>query len=140
MKSISKLFDEAWEKKIQRKWDYVYIMVDLHGVILPSNYHSSNDLRFIDPHVEECLTYLSKQLDVVLIIWSSSHLKEVGHVLKWLEDCGIHFCYVNENPLEADTKYADFSKKPYFSILLDDKAGFEPSDWEELSGWIRKKQ
>lgn len=140
MKTISKLFREAWEKKESRKWQYVYIMVDLHGVILPSNYHSSNDLRFIDSYAKECLQYLSQQDDIILILWSSSYEFEITNVRRWLAKEGILFDFVNENPLELNTDYADFSKKPYFSIVLDDKGGFEPSDWYYLSQWIQLRE
>lgn len=140
MKSITKLFDEAWQKKEKRGWEFVYIMIDLHGVILPSNYHKENDLQFISPYAEMCLKWLSSQKDVVLILWSSSHLEEVSRTESWLLDKGIYFSYFNENPIEKNTEYADFSGKPYFSIGLDDKFGFEPSDWEELWKWIQEKE
>lgn len=141
MKTITQLFNAAWEKKEQRKWDYVYIMVDLHGVVLPSNYHSKNDLTFINPHAEKVLRYFSDADDIILIIWSSSHDTEISAVRLWLLRNGIGFSYVNENPLEKNTPYADFSKKPYFSIVLDDKAGFDPDeDWEELNRWIEDRE
>ena len=44
---------------------------------------------------------------------------------------GIKFDYINENPLEVNSELSDFSKKFYFNILLDDKAGFYPKeDWQ----------
>jgi len=136
MKTITQLFNEAWKKKEERGWQYIYIMVDLHGVVLRSNYHVSNDLRFTHSDAIPCLQYLSKQNDVILILWTSSHEKEIQNVLNWLSLWGIHFKYVNENPLEKDTDYASFVKKPYFSIVLDDKAGFDPDhDWSELQYW-----
>ncbi len=141
MKTIVELFKDAWQKKEERKWDFVYIMVDLHGVVLNPNYHSENDLRYISEHAEECLKNLSDRDDVKLILWSSSHDKEIESVRKWMASHGIIFDFVNENPLEKNTKYADFSKKYYFSIILDDKAGFEPSDWQDLlNGWINKRK
>jgi hypothetical protein len=60
-------------------------------------------------------------------------------VVEWLKSYNIHIKYVNENPLEKDTEYASFVKKPYFSIVLDDKAGFDPNhDWNELWIWCDK--
>jgi hypothetical protein len=46
MKTITQLFDDAWRKKKERGWQQVYIMIDLHGVVLRPNYHVSNDLEF----------------------------------------------------------------------------------------------
>ena len=141
MKTITQLFNDAWEKKEKRKWEYVYIMVDLHGVVLPSNYHSYNDLQFTNPHAEEVLRYLSNQDDIILIMWTSSHESEISVVRLWLMRKDIGFSYVNQNPLEKNTEYADFSQKPYFSIVLDDKAGFDPDvDWQELSTWITDRE
>jgi hypothetical protein len=138
MKSIPTLFSEAWEKKNQRGWKKVYIMVDLHGVVLPSSYHKKNDLQFISEYAKACLQWLTKREDVCLILWSSSHIDEIECVRTWLQGFDIKFDFVNENPLEANTSYADFSKKPYFSIVLDDKAGFEAGDWYWMLQWINK--
>jgi hypothetical protein len=140
MKSISKLFNDTWKKKDEKNWQYIYIMVDLHGVILPSNFHSSNDLRFLNEHTKDCLQYFSRQDDIILILWSASHNEEITNVRRWLAKEGILFNFINENPLEQNTEYADFSKKIYFNILLDDKAGFEPSDWKEIFEWIRLRE
>ena len=140
MKTITDLFDEAWKKKEQRGWELVYIMVDLHGVVLPPNYHKHNDLQFISPHAEECLRYLTEQEDVCLILWSSSHVEEILNVRQWLAHRRVFFSFVNENPLEKNTEYADFTKKPYFSIVLDDKAGFEPDDWEDVEVWMTRRE
>lgn len=139
MKSVSQLFNEAWKKKEDRNWDYVYIMLDLHGVVLPSNFHSG-DLQFINPLAKICLQYLSQQEDIILILWSSSHEEEIFKVRGWLASNKIGVKFVNENPLEKNTDYADFSEKPYFTLLLDDKAGFEPSDWEEINRWIQERE
>jgi len=136
MKSISQLFDEAWKKKEKRGWKVVYIMVDLHGVVLKSNYHKENDLEFINEYTQEALRWLSAREDVRLILWSSSHEKEIQSVIQWFGKHDIRIDYVNENPDEPNTEYASFDKKPYFSILLDDKAGFDPDkDWFDLWEW-----
>jgi hypothetical protein len=140
LKTISELFSDAWAKKSNRNWNYIYILVDLHGVVLPQNYHKKNDLTMISPYAEKCLKYLSDQPDVKLILWSSSYENEITVVREWLGYMGIKFSFVNENPLEKNTDYADFSKKIYFSICLDDKAGFEASDWESLLQWIHNKE
>lgn len=141
MKTITQLFDEAWKKKEERGWQQVYIMVDLHGVVLRSNYHASNDLKFTHLNTLSVLSYLSHQKDVTLILWTSSHESEIKKVIEWLGLYGIHIKYVNENPLEKDTEYASFAKKPYFSIVLDDKAGFDPDhDWTELLQWCSDRE
>ena len=139
MKTITQLFDEALEKKRERKWECIYVMVDLHGVILPSSYHLKNDLVFTNDYAKIALQTLTVVDDVKLILWTSSYPKEIDEVLAWLDKQKIYFDYVNRNPLEKNTKYADFTEKPYFNVLLDDKAGFDPSvDWEELVLYFTK--
>lgn len=119
----------------QRKWKTIYWMVDVHGVILPGSWHRENDFRFINDECQPVLEWISDRRDQKLILWTSSYQSEIEHVVNWLADQCIVVDYVNENPLEEHTKYADFSKKPYFNILIDDKAGFDPIiDWE----WIKK--
>jgi hypothetical protein len=141
MKTITQLFNEAWEKKKKRGWQQIYIMVDLHGVVLNSTYKASNELKFAHLNTMPCLSYLSNQQDVVLILWTSSHWKEIQNVISWLKSWGIHFKFINENPIEKDTEYASFTKKPYFNIVLDDKAGFDPNhDWSELLQWCANRE
>ena len=44
-----------------------------------------------------------------------------------------------ENPEIESNRYANFTKKFYYDILLDDKAGFEPNDWFEIYNFLSKK-
>lgn len=66
-----------------------------------------------------------------IILWSSSYAEPMNEVVKYLTSRGVRVDYVNENPECPSTEICDFSKKLYFDVLLDDKAGFDPdSDWE----------
>jgi hypothetical protein len=136
MKTMIQLFRETWEKKKLRGWEYVYILVDLHGVIIPPGCHNHDNLQFVSAYAEESLQYLSNQKDVKLILWTSSFKDEVDKVLQWLEKRNIYFDFVNENPMEKNNEYADFSKKFYTNIILDDKSGFETDDWFVIWHWI----
>jgi 2-methylcitrate dehydratase PrpD len=98
-------------------------------------------LKFTDLSTPTVLSYLSAQDDVILILWSSSHETEIAKVREWLETFKINIQFINENPLEDNTEYADFSKKFYFNVILDDKAGFDPSvDWLELENWAYRRE
>lgn len=47
----------------------------------------------------------------------------------------------NENLEAENTIYGDYSKKPYFNILLEDKAGFEPEkDWLDIYHYLLKRK
>lgn len=121
--------------KLKRGWSTIYWLVDVHGVIIPSSWHKANDFRFINDWCPLVLRWISDQPDQRLILWTSSFPAEGATIIEWLQKHGIHVDHYNHNPEEKNTDFADFSRKPYFNILIDDKAGFEPeTDW----GVIRK--
>lgn len=118
------------ELRPKRNWKTIYWLVDVHGVIIPGSWHRQNEFRFIVPEAKEVLQWISERNDQRLILWTSSYPKETESLVQWLADNWITVDWVNENPEEEHTEYADFSKKPYFNILIDDKAGMEPEkDW-----------
>ena len=114
-------------------WPEVYFCIDLHGTIIPGGKHSADktdELEFY-PHAKEVLQWLTKRNDIILILWTSTPRDRIGVVWDFLVENGIWFNYWNENPHAKDTPRSCFEKKPYFNVLLDDRAGFEPyTDWE----------
>lgn len=117
--------------KPKRGWKTIYWLVDVHGVIIPGSWHKENDFQFIDNWCPRVLRWISEQPDHRLILWTSSYKEELNKLGDWLFSRGITVDYINCNPEEKNTVYADFSFKPYFNILLDDKAGFDPKiDWQ----------
>lgn len=114
----------------KRGWKTIYWMVDVHGVIIPGSWHRENDFQFISKIAPIVLKWISDREDQRLILWTSSYSKEVEKIRDWLFSQGIVVDYVNVNPVEKNTAYADFTYKPYFNILLDDKSGMMPEyDW-----------
>lgn len=123
----------TFEQKVKRGWDTIYILIDVHGVLIPGSYHLKNDFTVYCPEELEVLEWFTNREDIKIILWTSSYASEVTDIMNWFGDKGIFFDYVNENPECRHTQYADFSRKPYFNILFDDKAGFEPgSDWKAI--------
>ena len=119
--------------KPQRGWDTMYVLVDVHGTIIPGSWHTKNDFRFISEDCKEVLQWMTKRKDFRIIIWTSSTGDEIVGIIQWLASHNIFIDYHNGNPEVRDTEYACFDYKPYFNILIDDKAGFEPErDWAEL--------
>jgi hypothetical protein len=114
----------------KRGWNTIYWLVDVHGVIIPGSWKRENDWQFIVPECKEVLQWISNRSDQKLILWTSSYKTETDMLRTWLGSHGIVVDYVNENPMEEHTAYADFSRKCYFNILLDDKSGFSSeTDW-----------
>ena len=135
MKSIFQLFKEQFDLKKAKNWEVLSVTVDWHDTIMPSTYIKKN--RFGDypyyPHCLEALKKLSDRKDIHLILFTSSYPKFYQYLLDDLAKHGIRIHAVNSNPDEKDTETGDFSKKFYYNVLLDDRAGFQPeTDWLEI--------
>ena len=131
MWSIQKMFDIAYKTAAERTWDTIYVMVDIHGTIVHNNYSGIAITPY--PRAVEALKMLSDRKDIVLILFSSCYPQDYKIYFDLFSSFGINFKYFNENPSIQNTKTGCFDKKPYFSILLDDKAGFDPDmDWDTI--------
>lgn len=136
---IVKAIEKAYKKMHERNWDKIYYSIDLHDVCLKSNYESGG-YEFFNKKAKEGLYMLSNLEESVLIAWSSCHPGEHSDILDFFEAHDIHFSYFNENPLEPSTKTGDFTDKFYFSVLIDDKAGFDPDiHWQEIIDHFKVK-
>lgn len=129
----------AFEDKKRRNWEKLFICIDVHDVILEGKYNLMNEGAAIMPNAQRVLKQWSDRKDISLILWTSSHKAPTDVVLHWLKLVGINFDYVNENPECQNTELCDFSKKFYFNILLDDKAGFVgETDWFLIEQELRR--
>ena len=148
MKDIRTLFRDAISRLKERGHKTLYVAVDAHGTIIrPSKKTVVEMSRFGVPHevthsfgtdsemsfypdAREALIKMAES-GVRLILWTSTRDPR-GLVMELLKS-GLSFYYLNFNPEFQSTPYADFSKKFYFDVLLDDKAGFEPEkDWKKI--------
>lgn len=140
MKNVPQIIDafkNAFKLKAQRNFLTTYIAIDLHGTIITPEYNPENKGATIYPFATEVLKYWTKRDDIKLILWTSSYLANCEDILRKLFDIGVDFDYFNENPLEVSSDLCDFSKKFYFNILIDDKAGFDPKkDWTALKKYF----
>ena len=125
---MRKLFLKAFEIAKKRNWEQIYVAIDVHDVILEANYSTDIPTKFLG-NAKEVLQRMSLRKDIVLILYTCSFPREIEQYQKLFQENDIHFKYVNENPECFNTAFGDFSKKFYFSILLEDKAGFVPDDW-----------
>ncbi|MCX5657686.1 MAG: hypothetical protein NTZ48_05635 [Candidatus Omnitrophica bacterium] len=129
--------ERAFKTAKSRKWTQLYWAIDLHDTICPADYKTAHTDFY--PWAKRTLHLLSNRLDCVLILFTSSHQQQIKETLHWLQhDNGIFFSYVNENPIIQNIVTADFSRKFYFNIMLDDKAGFNPKDWKAIYQLIKK--
>ena len=115
--------------KKERGWDTTYWCVDLHGVITKGTYKRIFKYTFYKD-AKKVLQFLTKRKDIILILYTCSHNDSISKAKSWLSKHNITFDYVNENKAIKSNKISKFSRKLYFNVLLDDKAGFEgEKDW-----------
>lgn len=135
---IKDAIERAFNRAKSKKWDKIYIGVDLHGVVIEPDYdyNSGANVKYYDRAVE-VLKLLSNRDDITLIMYTCSHPEEITRYNESFKAKGIQFDYVNENPEVENTRYGNYRDKPYFDILFEDKAGFVPSDWHLLESYFR---
>lgn len=128
---ILETFKRELKKMSSRGWDQIYVMVDIHDTIFKACYREPERLEWLGKS-KEALQKLSEDKRFKLILWSSSYDRILEKYLKVFKENKIYFDYVNVNPEVHDDDLGCFQKKPYFNIIIDDKAGFEESDWEVI--------
>lgn len=129
--NIEKLLKKLIEDD-RKKWDNVYILVDIHGTVLkPSWSNTKESFEYYD-YAKESLRVLSKIPNVVLILWSSSYYSKLLLYQEKFKKDEINFRYINENPEVTNGDYTCFDIKPYCDLGIDDKFGFSPESWEDI--------
>jgi hypothetical protein len=121
-----------------KKWDKIYIAVDIHNTIVYGNYNKNGLPTEYISNSKEVLQYLSTRKDIVLIIYTCSHPSEITKYLSFFKKDSIIFKYANENLDIHNDSLGCYNKKIYFNLLLEDKAGFNAeTDWTILYEYIK---
>jgi len=132
---IYKALDRAWSAKQRKNWDCIYILVDVHGVLMEPDYTKPSEKIYTD-----CIEPLQKMTDdsrFKLIMWTCSRELDIEKYRATFEQLGVVFDYVNRNPeVEHIEALGDYTKKLYANVILDDKAGFEPTHWIDIGEWM----
>jgi len=130
--------EKAFSVMKNRKWDCIYFAIDLHDTIIKGTY-SQDDVFDTYPNCIETLKLLTETKFIKLILFTSSFQDYVDDFYKWAEEKGIKFDYFNENPECGNTVSGDFSKKFYYNVMIDDKAGFNPEiDWRIVKNSVEQ--
>ena len=136
---IIKSIERAYSLLQERNWDTIYWAIDLHGTCIKSNY-VSGEYEWINEDARKCLELISNLIESKIIIWTSCHQFEFINIDEFFEKNYIFISYINYNPEVSNTKTGCFDKKFYFSVLLDDKAGFDPdTDWKLIYEYLKNK-
>lgn len=124
----------AYEILDQRNWDTIYVSLDLHGTVMESNYTDSHG-KLLESAIEP-LRIISNLPEICIILYSCCYEEDYAEYMKLFMKHGIKVEYFNENPRIKNTKTGCFDKKFYYSVLIDDKAGFDPEDWRLVKDWF----
>lgn len=138
--SIQHGIEQAYKKAHKRGFPNVYWAVDLHDTCLTATYAANEPASYewINPHVKDALLRLAALPETHIILWSSVHESEKAPYLKFFEDAGIRIAGFNSNPHETGSETCCVTEKFYFSILIDDKAGFHHMEWMYIPDWVVK--
>lgn len=136
---IERAIKRAYQVMRERDWDTVYWAVDLHGTVLNSNYEKGG-YEFISDEVRDSLQFLTSLSETSIILWSSLHEDEWNSVSRFFADNGIRVDAINSNPAVPNTETGNFESKFYFSVLVDDKAGFHPDEWALVVETVRQER
>ncbi len=127
------------KRAAEKSWDKTYWAFDIHETIIESNWAIKPVPTTFYPLAKSCLQNLSKRSEVVLFLYTCSHPHEIEIYLELFKQNDIHFKFVNENPEVLNFKYGYYEKKPYFNLLFEDKAGFDPHiHWKELYDFLQE--
>jgi hypothetical protein len=130
--SIAVAFRNAFQRKQEKGWEKIYVIVDIHDTILHACYDKAEGYDYF-PGAKEALQMMSSRDDICLILWSGSPLEILENYRERFAADGIIFEYLNENPEVANSTFQNFDKKLYFNVGIDDRFGFDPdTDWEEV--------
>ena len=138
--SIIKSIERAYSLLQERNWDTIYWAIDLHGTCIKSNY-VSGEYEWINEDAKECLQLIQSLPESKIIFWTSCYEYEWWkNIVPWFIENGINNFSFNSNSAVQSTKTGCFDTKFYFSVLLDDKAGFDPdTDWKLIYKYLKIK-
>lgn len=124
---------KLWDKQFINKYYESYWLFDLHGTIIKSNHIKGSTEVIYYPYAKECLQIITNRPDIRTIVFTSSYPDELAAYDKVFRNDGINFRYYNENPeiCEENGMFGYYKHKPYFDIMFEDKAGFNPeTEWK----------
>lgn len=130
---ITRVIENCFSNARLKGWNKTYWAFDIHGTILKPTFKAGVLSTEFYPYAKEALQLISRQSNIVRILYTCSYPHEVADYLKYFEGQGIHFDLVNENPDICAGAYGHYDRKFYFNVLFEDKAGFDPlTDWKEV--------
>lgn len=120
---VAKAFEVAFNRKIEKNWEKIYVVVDIHDTILRACYENEEAYNYY-PYSREALQLMTARDDICLILWSGCYAEKMDEYRAHFAEEGIRFDYANENPEVGNTSFQNFDSKLYFNVGIDDKFVF----------------
>lgn len=99
-------------KKVYKTHGKIIIGLDFDNTIFPLQHENVDICDKVKKLIKECQVYST------ICLYTVADNKELSYKLEILKCWGIRVDYANESPIKLGN-----GDKPYFNILLDDKAG-----------------
>ena len=129
---IGKAFEVAFNRKKEKNWEKIYVVVDIHDTILRASYENEETYDYY-PYAREALQLMTSRDDICMILWSGCYDEQMAMYRSHFAEEGIRFDYANENPEVGKTSFQNFEVKLYFNVGIDDRFGFEAeTDWVKV--------
>lgn len=135
-------FKKAFEVKEARNWECIAVAVDLHGTVFVPTYSTEEKYEYY-PGAKECLNLLTYMDDVVKMYLYTCSTDVEKYIDKLDEDdIGVYYPEIVHTIMGIENnEFQNFDNKPYFNVLLDDKAGFNPDrDWTLITEYLKGKE
>lgn len=102
-----------------KKYNSLYVAFDFDNTVY--DYHKTGDTF---PKLEELLIKC-RRFNMNLILFTANEGEKLPEIINYCKERGYEPDYINENPMFP-------TRKPYYNILLDDRAGLK-SSYDTLS-------
>ena len=87
---IAKAFEVAFNRKIEKNWEKIYVVVDIHDTILHACYENEETYDYY-PYSREALQLMTNREDICLILWSGCYDEIMNEYRSRFAEEGIHF-------------------------------------------------
>jgi len=137
--NVMQSIEKAKIRAQQKGWGYTYWFFDIHETIIVPNYEPGNIPKEFYPDAKETLQMISERSDIKMILYTCSWPNEIDQYNKYFKDNDINFDFLHsKNPEVTNEALGFYENKPYFNVLFEDKAGFDPSYWKHIKEYLEQ--
>jgi len=135
--NIMYAIEKANKRRVEKGWPHTYWFFDLHETIIVPNYEPGNIPKEFYPDAKETLQMISKRTDIKLHLYTCSWPNEVEQYDEYFRENDIVFDFLEaNNPEVKNEELGYYNNKPYFNVMFEDKAGFDPSYWKFVKEYL----